>query len=64
MLVQSGFVEETDEVAMDLYEDMELDDDTASVKGAKKEKRKKKFVRTCAGQIWEDESLAEWNPGG
>ena len=57
-------MEETDEVAMDLYEDMELDDDTASVKGAKKEKRKKKFVRTCAGQIWEDESLAEWNPGG
>ncbi|XP_006819835.1 RNA-binding protein 42-like [Saccoglossus kowalevskii] len=28
----------------------------------KPEKRKKKFVRTAAGTVWEDESLVDWDP--
>ena len=26
-------------------------------------KKKKKFVRCAAGEVWEDESLADWDPG-
>jgi len=29
----------------------------------RKEKKKKKFVRMAAGTTWEDQSLAEWDPG-
>ena len=25
--------------------------------------KRKKFIRAAGGQVWEDESLAEWNPG-
>jgi len=25
--------------------------------------KKKKFIRAAGGQVWEDETLAEWNPG-
>lgn len=40
---------------------------SSSEPGSKKFKdgkgpRKKKFIRAAGGQIWEDESLAEWNP--
>lgn len=28
-----------------------------------KKDRKKKFVRTAAGETWEDPTLAEWDPG-
>ena len=33
--------------------------------GTRKEKKekKKKYVRTAAGQVWEDHSLAEWDTG-
>jgi hypothetical protein len=28
-----------------------------------KDKKRKKFIRAAAGQTWEDESLADWDPG-
>jgi hypothetical protein len=28
-----------------------------------KREKKKKFVRTAAGTVWEDPTLAEWDPG-
>ena len=32
--------------------------------GKTKKEKKKKFVRTAAGIVWEDPTLAEWDPGG
>ena len=47
-----GFTAEPPEVAVD------------GEKMNRKERRaKNKFVRTAAGQVWEDATLAEWNPG-
>nr|KAG5708705.1 hypothetical protein BaRGS_034922 [Batillaria attramentaria] len=42
--------------------DMELDMDLAAPTKREKKEKKKKFIRTAAGQAWEDPTLAEWDP--
>jgi hypothetical protein len=32
-------------------------------KKAKDSQKKKKFIRAAGGQTWEDDSLADWDPG-
>ena len=40
--------------------------DTAGTSGDSrkmKKEKKKHYVRSAAGQVWEDQTLTEWNPG-
>lgn len=38
-------------------------EETTPTPGRKKEKKNKKIVRMAGGQIWEDNSLLEWEDG-
>jgi hypothetical protein len=38
-------------------------DETTPAAGRKKDKKSKKMVRMAGGQIWEDNSLLEWEDG-
>ena len=43
--------------------DMELDTEVSAPTRKEKKEKKKKFIRTAAGTVWEDPTLAEWDPG-
>ncbi|XP_063439464.1 RNA-binding protein 42-like [Mytilus trossulus] len=43
-------------------EAISMEAETEDSTGKKKKDKKKKFIRTAAGQIWEDPSLEEWDP--
>jgi hypothetical protein len=38
-------------------------EETPPAAGRKKEKKNKKMIRMAGGQIWEDNSLLEWEDG-
>jgi hypothetical protein len=38
-------------------------EETTPTAGRKKEKKNKKMIRMAGGQIWEDNSLLEWEDG-
>lgn len=43
--------------------DMELDVEVTAPTKRERKERKKKFVRTAAGVVWDDPTLAEWDQG-
>jgi hypothetical protein len=42
---------------------IEMENKNKKAKEAAKEAKKKKIIRAAGGQVWEDETLAEWDPG-
>lgn len=47
--------------ALDMEMDLEEDASQPRGPGQKKSKKPKKFIRTAAGNTWEDDSLADWD---